>query len=95
MQNGSASSNHLQLFGEYDLARKQELASALASIDGSISIVIDMRHVTYIDSTFLNELLAMRLRLQERSVTLVGAQPNVVRVLQLAKLDRFFAFRAG
>jgi anti-anti-sigma regulatory factor len=35
----------------------------------------------------------MRLRCQERDVTLVGVQANVARILQIAKLDRFFIFR--
>lgn len=85
----------IELSGEYDLARKQELAGLFAGIDGKTAITVDMREVTYVDSSFLTELVAMRLRLQERSVTLVGPQPNVVRVLQLTKLDRFFILQAG
>lgn len=91
----SARACDIELSGEYDLARKQELAALFAGIDGKTSIAIDMRRVTYVDSTFLHELITMRLRLQERSVTLVGAQPGVVRILNLAKLDRFFILQAG
>jgi anti-anti-sigma factor len=91
----AAGSPDIELSGEYDLARKQEVAALFAAVNGKASITIDMREVTYVDSTFLNELVTMRLRLQERSVTLVGARPNVVRVLRLAKLDRFFLLRTG
>jgi anti-sigma B factor antagonist len=95
MERVAETSPDIELSGEYDLARKQEVAALFAAVNGKASITIDMRDVTYVDSTFLNELVAMRLRLQERSVTLVGARPNVVRVLQLTKLDRFFVLRPG
>lgn len=95
MEPDAVGSYDVQLAGEYDLARKQEVAGLFAAVNGKASITVDMRDVTYVDSTFLNELVAMRLRLQERSVTLVGVRPNVVRVLQLTKLDRFFILRPG
>ncbi len=93
--NDAAASHHIELAGEYDLARKPELAAAFAPITPGTLVTIDMRAVSYVDSSFLTELVAMRLRLQERSVTLIGAQPSVVRVMQLAKLDRFFTFQRG
>lgn len=89
---GSSSHHHVKLWGEYDIARKQELGAAFASINGE-PVTIDMSEVTYVDSTFLHELASMRLRCQERPVTLVGVQANVARILEIAKLDRFFIFR--
>jgi anti-anti-sigma factor len=83
----------LTLSGEYDIARRQELTALFRSqIDGG-PVTIDMTDVSYVDSTFLAELAAMRFRLNGSQVTLVGVQPNIARVLQLAKLDRFFVFR--
>lgn len=85
---------HIVLAGEYDIARKAELVQALAGIGNGHPVTIDMHAVTYVDSTFLAELAAMRLRRAERPVTLIGVQPNVERIFRIAKLDRFFIFQA-
>jgi anti-anti-sigma factor len=84
---------HIVLAGEYDIARKAELTRALAEIGNGHPVSIDMNAVTYVDSTFLAELAAMRLRRAERPVTLIGVQPNVERIFRIAKLDRFFIFQ--
>ena len=85
--------HHIELTGEYDIARKGELSAAFAAVANGQPVTIDMRQVSYVDSTFLGELAAMRIRPIERTVTLVGVQPNVARILRIAKLDRFFGFR--
>ncbi len=82
----------ITLEGEYDLARKDELVSHLSTVSKGSPVTIDMRAVTYIDSTFLGELAAFRVRLENESVTLAGVQPNIQRVLSITNLDRFFAF---
>jgi anti-anti-sigma factor len=92
MEHHASRSHHIELAGEYDLARKQEIAALFASVNGA-PVTIDMSQVTYVDSSFLSELVKMRLRLQERPVTLIGPQKNILRVLQIAKLDRFFTLR--
>jgi anti-anti-sigma factor len=92
MDRGQSVSDYIALSGEYDLARKAELVRCFASISSGRQVTIDMRDVTYVDSTFLNELTALRLRLEEKPVTLVGVRPNIARLLGLAKLDRFFIF---
>ena len=92
-QNNGSPTHQITLSGEYDLARKQELGSIFASITNGDPVTLDMSRVTYVDSTFLNELASMRMRYQERPVTLVGVQANVARILRIAKLDRFFTFR--
>lgn len=91
----AAGSYHFELAGEYDLARKPEVAELFGTVSNGSPVTIDMRHVTYVDSSFLSELVAMRLRAAERSVTLIGAKPNIERVMRIAKLDRLFDFRAG
>jgi anti-anti-sigma factor len=84
--------HHIALSGEYDIARKHELASAFASVDGA-PVIIDMSEVTYVDSSFLSELMGMRLRLEDRPVTLIGVRPGIARIFAIASLDRFFVFR--
>jgi anti-anti-sigma factor len=83
---------YVQLIGEYDLSRQPEVAQCFAALPGGRPITIDMRQVTYVDSTFLGELAALRFRLQEIPVTLLGVRPNVARVLEIVKFDRFFVF---
>jgi anti-anti-sigma factor len=80
--------HYIRLSGEYDIARKSEIAAAFDGLTNGAPVTIDMTDVSYVDSSFLNEL--MRLRLKELPVTLIGAQPNILRVLQLTKLDRLF-----
>jgi anti-anti-sigma factor len=92
-QEASTDRHFITLAGEYDIARRRELAELFDSVTNGGPITIDMSEVKYVDSTFLGELTKMRLRLAELPVTLVGVRPNVARIMHLAKLDRFFAFR--
>jgi anti-anti-sigma factor len=85
--------HRIELTGEYDIARKPELAAMLAAVTNACPVAIDMSRVSFVDSTFLGELAKMRLRHVESPVTLIGVPPHVARVFRLAKLDRFFAFR--
>lgn len=85
--------HHLMLSGEYDIARREELTTLFRAVQGG-PVTMDMTQVSYIDSTFLAELAAMRFRLNGTSVTLVGVQPNIARVLKIAKLDHFFTFQS-
>ena len=93
MGHDNSLSHHIALSGEYDIARKHELAALFASVRNGDPVTVDMSEVTYVDSTFLHELASMRMRCQERAVTLVGVQANVARILEITKLDRFFLFR--
>jgi anti-anti-sigma factor len=81
---------HIALDGEYDVTRKQELGSLLESLEGSDPLVIDVTKVTYVDSTALRELSALRLRNPARPITLLGANGNVRRIFQLVSFDRVF-----
>jgi anti-anti-sigma factor len=83
----------VELDGEYDISRRQELMSLFASLDGNDPIVIDMAKVSYIDSTILHELSILRARDHERPITLFGANANVRRILQFVSFDRVFEIR--
>jgi anti-anti-sigma factor len=80
----------IELDGEYDLSRKEELVSLFASLDGDGSIVIDMANVSYIDSTILHELSILRNHHRDREITLTGANSNVKRILHLVNFERLF-----
>lgn len=83
----------LHLSGEYDLYRQDELDRALGKLYASEAAVLDMREVTYIDSTALGCLIRLKKRMAENgsgTVRLVGPQPNVRRVLELTRLGEIF-----
>ena len=60
----------LGLVGEYDIADKATLARLFGSLAPDGPAAIDMTGVTYVDSTFLHELYALRSRLSAHVVTL-------------------------
>lgn len=80
----------VELYGEYDLSRKEELADALASLSGEKPVVLDLTRVSYVDSSFLNELGMLRARLAESAITLHGVSPQLRRVLSLMRFDTLF-----
>jgi anti-anti-sigma factor len=83
----------VELDGEYDLSRRQELASLFASLEGESPLVIDMTKVTYIDSTILHELSTLRERDRGRAITLLGSNASVRRILEIVSFDRIFEIR--
>lgn len=80
------------LDGEYDLSRKEEVASLFARLVPDSPAVVDMSSVTYIDSTFLHQLALLHFRFKDFPVTLVNVRPNVKRILGIVKFDRLFRF---
>ncbi|MBV8067782.1 MAG: STAS domain-containing protein [Candidatus Eremiobacteraeota bacterium] len=90
MGDTSPPAQRLVLDGEYDLARKDEVAKLFDSLDGDGPVIIDLAKVTYMDSTVLHELAALRLKSDGRSITLVGVNPHLRRVLDVVNFDRIF-----
>jgi anti-anti-sigma factor len=83
-------SRRISLEGEFDLTRKDELESLFSSVDGDDALTIDLTGVTYIDSTILHELAALRLRSARRSITLSGANGHIRRVFKIVNFDQIF-----
>lgn len=81
----------VSLEGEYDLSRRDELAAVFGAVDSNGPAIIDMAQVTFVDSSFLYELVALRTRLKEWGVTLRGVQPPIRRVFQITSLYRLFS----
>jgi len=88
--NAQARELRVELSGEYDLSRKEELGLLFAALPVDRSAVIDLSRVTYVDSTFLHELAALHCRLKEQVVALVGASSAIRRVLGIMGFDRLF-----
>jgi anti-anti-sigma factor len=78
------------LRGEWDLARREELCELLGPLSGSITI--DLRDVTYIDSTAIGVFVATRNRLvSEDGGLLLRVQDDdfVRRTLDVVGLSRW------
>lgn len=85
----------LTLDGEIDLAAAPAVRASLASIVNDKlgrDVVIDLRDVTFMDSTGVGALLSAyrRLKLQQRALVLAGPQPIVARVLGITHVDLLF-----
>lgn len=82
--------HRIELEGELDLARKNELERLFNSLEKDGPLTIDLRRVTYADSTFLSVLASLALRFQEVPITLLGATPNLRRVFRVVQFDKLF-----
>jgi anti-sigma B factor antagonist len=83
----------VQLSGELDIDRREEVASALGATAPPAHALIDLSEVTYADSTVISELLAFRNRTERdgrRTAILVGS-PRLSRVLEYAGLSDAFS----
>lgn len=79
--------------GEYDIASKEQLRAACATLVAKPSVVLDFSDVTYIDSTAIGELIRLHKERIERDLepaTLVISNPNVRRVLELVSLGEVY-----
>ncbi|HXB83933.1 MAG TPA: STAS domain-containing protein [Candidatus Acidoferrum sp.] len=84
------SPRRIELEGEYDGSQREQIAALFGSLRADGPVVIDLTKVTFIDSTFLHLLAALRLRFKGQSITLTGATANIKRVLKLVKFEQLF-----
>jgi anti-anti-sigma factor len=76
----------ITLSGELDLSNVAEMRSSLARAVGPA--VVDLSGVTYLDSTALYELGALRKRVG--NVVLVGPSPQIRRTLEIVGFTKIF-----
>lgn len=82
------------LSGEIDLETSPQARQImLDTVDQSETVLIDMKAVTYIDSSGIAILVEtfQRAKKKGRQVVFICLNPAVVRVLTLARLDKVFA----
>jgi anti-anti-sigma factor len=80
----------LELHGELDLTSTVGLRACLDVLDpGWRRVTIDLAGITFLDSNGIHELLRVRQRCaaERRQLEVVGARPNVRRVLDIAGID--------
>ena len=81
------------LSGEIDITTQEALVQALETIRACDLAVIDLRAVTYIDSSGLSALIAFKRRLRATcaaDVKLVLADPRMVRLIKVCGFDKLF-----
>ena len=86
----------IELYGELDLHTARELAPTLSEAVGDVSraLVVDLRRVTFMDSTLLGALAraAGQMRNQGRKVTLIRVPGSPIdRLLEVSGLSDSFA----
>jgi anti-sigma B factor antagonist len=85
--------------GEVDVATRQALQAPLdKSIDdGETTLIVDLRSVTFIDSTGLGVLVSALKRCREAGgdLQLVADTPRVLQLLAITGLDQTFAVSAS
>jgi anti-sigma B factor antagonist len=84
----------IEVSGEVDLYNVKDLKQALFSItDGNHQkVVVDMKHVNYMDSSGIGALVAGQKKMQAHmgSFALMNIHEDVLNILKLATLDKFF-----
>jgi anti-anti-sigma factor len=84
--------------GEYDIACKEHLRDDLAPLTNAPDVILDFTDVTYIDSSFLNELVALHKNRDAKgykSETIVVNNENLIKLFGLLGLQGVFAFVGG
>jgi anti-sigma B factor antagonist len=94
VQTSGANETTLVISGELDVATATDLRSAgeQALADGSPTLIVDLEAVTFLDSSGLGALIALRNAslAAERSFSLRRPSPRVNKVLELSGLTDVF-----
>ena len=86
----------ITLSGDIDLASAGELSLLAKKLDGRENIVFDVAGLEHFDTTFLRFLVELRkhvAREQSGTVELVGAKPQLRRILEITGLARMFSLQ--
>jgi anti-sigma B factor antagonist len=79
----------LHLSGELDMANLADLRAVVAKVAGAgACLILDLRHVSYMDSSPLGFMIDLHRRLSERggALAITACPPGVDRVFQMAGL---------
>lgn len=87
--------NRVALKGEWGLDRKDELKTVFDSLEEHQPATIDMRGLTYFDSTGLSLLAQVAIRFGATPVTLLGPNPHIRRVLHIMRFDELLLIVDG
>jgi len=86
----------LVLTGEYDIARKDELARLLEPISHSDLAIIDAAELSYIDSTAIACFVSLHARMAKNGrsarIRFTNLQPQIRRIFALCGLEQIVDF---
>ena len=83
--------NRIELDGEYDLSRRGDVAELFDAIaTNAKELLINMSRVTYVDSSFFNELTQLRKRLNGCRITVMSPRPHLRRLFSILAFDTLF-----
>jgi anti-anti-sigma factor len=86
----------VEVVGDVDLSTAPQLKEALTqATDAGQDVIVDLRAVTYMDSSGFGTLLGAtkRLRPVGSTVYLVGANPNIERMLEITRLSTILSLQ--
>lgn len=84
-------SQDIELRGDCDARRKDELRSLFDSLSAHLPVRINLTAVTFMDSTALSLLVLLRRRLEDTQITLIGPNSNIRKLLELTRFEDQFA----
>lgn len=85
----------LRLCGEFDSADRERLETLLAPAVTAATVILDLSEATYLDSTALSCFFNLKKAMLQNgggSIHLLGLSPNLRKLFDVTKLDRFFEF---
>ncbi len=90
----------LSLFGELDVATAPDVEAELLRLERAapaVTIVLDLRGLTFIDSTGLRLLIEASSRAQAapHRLRLLRPAPHVFRVFEIASVDKLLPFQSA
>lgn len=85
-----AAARRIELDGEFDISRRDEVSCAFDALPNDGPAVVDMTHVSYVDASFFRALTSLHARFKEWGVTLVGVRPQIRRVFRIVDFERQF-----
>jgi anti-sigma B factor antagonist len=87
----------LRVAGEIDVYTAPDLRERIVQLvdDGVVHLLVDLRAVTFLDSTGLGALVGSlrRLRARDGSLTLVSDTDRILKLFRVTGLDRVFVLR--
>jgi anti-sigma B factor antagonist len=87
----------VELIGSFDIFERDELNAAFSGVASEPFVVLDLRSVTYADSTILSEIVQLHrlLAAGKGRLVLVEASSMIRRLLNITGLDRMLDIRAS
>ncbi|MBV8491012.1 MAG: STAS domain-containing protein [Candidatus Eremiobacteraeota bacterium] len=93
---GDGGSHYIRIKGTWDLVNRRDLAQVFVSVPDGVNVVVDVREVTYCDSTILTEFIRLHERLHGAGYRLevILGTSDMRRLFSLMHLDKILAVRS-